>query len=144
MLTSEIQMYFNISAWVIMTPKYLGRVVKTSGNLRQVSLSIHIFMCSSKKQILSVLHVPGTTQGHREQNTHNCLVTRSYVLSGLIRLLTFLLLLWFFKEPFSVSSVLLKLSQAVSSCLWYRQFGLLANGASFPLFLIVTRSMCLW
>lgn len=127
-----------------MTPKYLGRVVKTSGNLRQVSLSIHIFMCSSKKQILSVLHVPGAIQGHREQDTHNCLVTRSYALGGLLRLLTFLLLLWLFKEPLWVSSVLLKLSQVVSSCLGYRQFGLLANGAPFPLILIVTRSMCLW
>lgn len=54
---------------------------------------------------------------HRgEQDPDNCLVIHRYALGGLVRLLTFLLLLWLFKEPLFVSSALSQPSQAVSSC----------------------------
>lgn len=63
----------------------------------------------------------GTIQGTQRRTRHSCLVTCRYALRGLIRLLTFWLLLWLFKEPLSGSLVLSQLSQVVSSCLFVTQ-----------------------
>lgn len=54
------------SAWVLMTPKYLLRIVKTSGSLRQIYLT-YSFVNPTSKYWVSCMWKTGTIQGEENK-----------------------------------------------------------------------------